>query len=288
MVVDWDVMVVDWDVMVVDWDVPENCTDWDIMLLIYDNLKEVSNMSKNTVDFPTGLHPIHEKLTPSSPYTLKPSSRALLYYLGRYSAHHDKEHWHYTYFNALPTDGRTYVGMAKYIGYSKNTVTAAFKELTEKGYVEKMGDHYRLYNDKTIWRAIPWIKIDAAFKYMQLHNGETILLETYALLVYAKKLGRELNASQILQFFGRDNSVINRGKIVAALDHLNSNGYCKIVARKESYKDGWASYYVYKIVDELPNVEPTYIERLTPGPALKEEEIVEYMAQMGIEEQSED
>lgn len=229
-------------------------------------------MSKET-DFPTGIHPDEEKI--KSKQTIKTSSRALLYYLGRYSHHNENEKWHYVYFNALPDDGRTQEQIGKKLGYSRPTISAAFKELTELGYLIKYKDHYRILDNFTIWRAIPNIKLDAALEYVKLHNGETWLIETYVALIVFTKLKREISVNQILQLFGHANHrMSNYVKIIDAIDHLDNNDYCKIIKRKVEEREGWESHYVYKIGNEMKTTKPTYCERLRGGEPLTEEDIL--------------
>lgn len=231
-------------------------------------------MSNKETDFPTGLHPDEEKIKPKT--SIKMSSRALMYYLGRYSHKHEKESWYYTYFNSLPTDGRTQEQIGKKLGYSRRTITDAFKELEEVGFLKKYKDHYRLYENYTIWRAIPNIKLDAVLEYVKRHKGETWLVETYVALIAFSRSKREASINQILQLFGHANTKeSNYVKIIDAIDHLNSNDYCKIIKRKVVAHDGWESYYVYMIVDEMKKVKPTYCERLNGGEKMSEQDLLE-------------
>lgn len=223
-------------------------------------------------DFPTGLRADGKKQKPDAPKKMTIRARKLLYYLGRYSKYNKKEDWHYVYFNNLPEDGRSIEDIAKnYLKCSRNTAYAAYKDLTDLGYLKKNADHYRLYNCATIWRNIPNNKLDSAFEYSLRHGGEVFIFEVYCALIWKyNKKGRSegLSANQILQLYGHDTKTTLREKVIDIIDHLNGNGYCAISARK--IKRGGLEYYEYFIRDSMANYTPIYRGRLADNSSIIE------------------
>lgn len=209
-------------------------------------------------DFPTGLNSLVTRQTPKE--AMPDAALLVYYYLGYYCKHNNSEEWHYTYKNALPYTKQE--DIAKFLGVSRSKISRGFCWLREHGYIIEHQQFWKMPNHFTQWRAIPPQKLEKAFEYVAAHKGETYFLETYCALLYfrPKKKGpvENLTVTQILQLYGHSVTPNTRAKVIDALAVLSECRFCVIESHTEEYRKFDGRYWVYRIVDSLENVIPTY------------------------------
>lgn len=224
-------------------------------------------------DFPTGLNSMATRQTAKE--AMPDAALLVYYYLGHYCKHNDTETWHYTYKNALPYTKQE--DIAKFLGVSRAKISRGFCWLREHGYIIEHDDFWQLPNSLTQWRAIPPKKLQKAFEYVAAHKGETYFLETYCALLYfragQKKCPSEnLTVTQILQLYGHAATPTTRAKVIDALAVLSTCKFCVIESHTEKFEHIQGRYWVYKIVDMLSTVTPTY-DAKSPERKWTEEEL---------------